>query len=603
MKRGLLRILPLVVALLALASISIVLAAPRRLPQLQQSETEPNDGFDQADSFENILTGVISGSNDVDTFQTGTEVGRKYEATLFVTDQTGAGKLNMKVYNSDRDEGFIGQDQSSVTWDAWDSTYYVRIDAVGVVTAPVSYRVEVYAYGATPTPTDTPAPTDTPTPTRTPRPTDEDEYEPNDSFKQADAEGPTLPIQVPILLELTFHSVDDADYFRFYTKEDRWYQATTSDLNLIDTLVEIYDADQKRVERDDDGAGGLASQASWKADYDGYYYIVVQNNVDSSGSYNLTMDEISAPPTSVPRTPAPGPTPRSDADDCEDNLDFENACVIPVNETRTFNFVPVFGTGPDNDFYKIWVKPDLHFRCETSDLSPGVDPNMIMFTGPSWDEAIGGNDDISPCNYNSALNYYSTYAGWLYVLVGTGDRTPSDLLDSTYSLRCEKSTAAFSATATPRATATPDTSDDEPPAEPTATPKATPTTVQSPVATPTPENRDLSIRPLTTPTPPATAAPRFVPVGLLVYYDANGDGEPGAGEGITGISAEAYEVATNELLAQGYSDMQGNLEFTVAAQGPVRIRIPFLGFNHLVTGAEASLQVRVPPHSLPGGTP
>jgi hypothetical protein len=108
-----------------------------------------------------------------------------------------------------------------------------------------------------------------------------------------------------------------------------------------------------------------------------------------------------------------------------------------------------------------------------------------------------------------------------------------------------------------------------------------------------------------TPTPaaPSTPTPRFVPIRLFVYYDGNGDGQLGAGEGIAGISAQAYEVMSNELLAQGFTDEQGSLEFTVSAQGPVRISIPFLGFSYLVTGAEASIQVRVPPHSLPGGTP
>lgn len=447
----------------------------------------------------------------------------------------------------------------------------------------------------------------TATPTLTPLPSaDEDGYEPNNSFEQAMAERPTLPIQVPLLLELTFHTADDVDYFRFYTKEDRWYQATTSDLNLVDTLVEIYDEDRIRVERDDDGAGGLASQASWQADYDGYYYIVVQNNVDSFGSYNLTLDEISAPATETPGpSPTPGATPRAQADECEANPDFARACVLPVNETQEFNFIPAFGEGPDNDFYKIWVKPGLHFKCETSDLSPGVDPNMIVFAGPSWDQAIGGNDDIAPCNYNSSFTYYATYSGWLYLLIGTGDRTPSDVLNSSYSLRCDKSSTPFSATSTPPSGATPDSSGKLPTAELTATP----TTGESPVATPTQQAQGLlSIRPLTTPTPPSPAGPRFVPVSLLVYYDANGDGQAGAGEGITGISAQAYDVATNELLAQGFTDAQGRLSFTVSTQGPVRLAIPFLGFSHLIpasadTEEEASVQVRVPPHSAPGGIP
>jgi hypothetical protein len=223
---------------------------------------------------------------------------------------------------------------------------------------------------------------------------------------------------------------------------------------------------------------------------------------------------------------------------------------------------------------------------------------MIMFNGPSWDNTIAGNDDIEKGNYNSALNYYATYDGWLYVLVGTGDRTPPDITDSSYTLVCEKSTEPFSATGAPRPTATP-----EAPSAATATP--TPTTSGSPVATPTQETQELTVRPLTTPAPaaPATPSPRFVPIRLLVYYDGNDDGQPGAGEGIAGISAQAYEVASNELLAQDFTDEQGSLEFTVSAQGPVRISIPFLGFSHLVTGGQANIQVRVPPRSLPGGTP
>jgi hypothetical protein len=96
-----------------------------------------------------------------------------------------------------------------------------------------------------------------------------------------------------------------------------------------------------------------------------------------------------------------------------------------------------------------------------------------------------------------------------------------------------------------------------------------------------------------------------VPIDLIVYYDANGDGQPGAGEGITGVSAQAYEVATGELLAQGYTDNQGQLSFTVSSQGAVRLAIPFLGFSHLIAvdgdvEEEATVQVRVPPHTIPG---
>ena len=435
------------------------------------------------------------------------------------------------------------------------------------------------------------APTPTPTPIA---PIPPDPYEPNDTFEEA----PLLPVQVPIVLELTFHTAEDVDFFQFYTRSTRWYQAATSDLVGVDTVLEIYDRDRTRIARDADSGGGFASLVSWQAQYDGYYYVVVRNNVPSVGSYDLTLTEITAP------TPGPTPTPpplRALADDCEPNPDFEHACIIPLDQDLRFNFVPPFGEGPNNDFFRLWVKPGLYYRCATSDLDPGVDPNMIMFRGPSWDDAIGGNDDISPCNLNAAFSFLSDYAGWLYILIGYGDRTPPDIANSHYTLRCEKSLTPFPPIVAPKPTATPHPSVKLP--TPGPTPMVTPTPPDSPIPTPTPASMSLSIRPLSTPPPVANPAPRFVPIDLLVYYDANDNRLPDAGEGIAGLSVQAYDVATNELLAQDFTDGRGKLAFTVAAKGPVRITIPFLGFSRLVSEDEADMQVRVPPYASAGGAP
>jgi hypothetical protein len=482
-----------------------------------------------------------------------------------------------------------------LTWTAQTSSHYFRIQALTVSTTTVkaaNYRLDVF---------ETAEPTNTPTPTNTPQPQDWDEYEPNDSF--GGAYFMTIATSVT-LSDLNFYPYEnqageDEDWFAFYTQKGGRYRATTINLQNVDTALEIYDRDNDKLSIEDEGA--LASRAEWEASYRGYYYIRITNKVETDepeDTYDLTVQEIGAAPTETPGPTATPRTARGEADDCEDNLDFQHACVLAVDEEQTFNFVPAFGKGPDNDFYKIWVKSGLHFRCETSDLAPGLDPNMIMFNGPSWDNAIAGNDDIEEGNYNSAISYYATYNGWLYVLVGTGDRTPPDVTDSSYTLLCEKSTTPFSATRTPGPTATRRAENNG-----TATPTATAS--GSPVATATPGTQELTVRPMMTPTPaaPSTPTPRFVPIRLFVYYDGNGDGQLGAGEGIAGISAQAYEVMSNELLAQGFTDEQGSLEFTVSAQGPVRISIPFLGFSYLVTGAEASIQVRVPPHSLPGGTP
>jgi hypothetical protein len=167
----------------------------------------------------------------------------------------------------------------------------------------------------------------------------------------------------------------------------------------------------------------------------------------------------------------------------------------------------------------------------------------------------------------------------LYILVGYGDRTPSDIYNSNYTLECQ-SEVPGEPTAVPAATSGP--------AAATSTPRPS---AAPPTATPF---VGLKIRPLTTPTPvPETPSePIVVPINLLVYYDANGDGQPGAGEGIAGISAQAYDASTNTLLAQGVTDAQGHLEFTVTAQGPVRVSVPFFGFSQLVT-EETTIRLRV----------
>ncbi len=410
-----------------------------------------------------------------------------------------------------------------------------------------------------------------------------DAYEPNNAWNTAYK----FPVSTSAsATNANFWPVPDTDYYGFYVRNGQRYQAYTHDLSGVDTFMELYDKDGNEITSDNDSGGGFASRIEWTASYgENYYYVCITNRVSSTSAdtYDLTIVEISATPT-VTSTPAPTATPVAGLDSCENNYDFDHACVIPANQSLNFNFISPF-SGPDNDYFKIWVKPGLRFDCRTSDLSPGVDPNMIIYDQNR--NGIAGNDDVSPGDYNSALSYFATYEGWLYILVGTGNRTPPNLSASNYTLRCD---VVAPGTATPVPTRTPaPTSEYQPP---TAAPPASPTPAPG-----------LTWRLLTTPPPSATvatpSAPRFIPISLLVYYDANNDGQPGAGEGIAGLSAEAYDTSTGQMLAQGFTGAQGNLEFTVASVGPVRVSVPFFGFSQLVAGeGGAGIYLRVPP-SLP----
>ncbi|MCX7683375.1 MAG: PPC domain-containing protein [Anaerolineae bacterium] len=417
-----------------------------------------------------------------------------------------------------------------------------------------------------------------------------DPYEPNDTkdsayvFPVATSASATRANFVP--------PTTDQDWFAFYVKSGRSYRAYTTNLSGVDTYLEVFNESLQRIASDNDGGGGFASRIEWQAVYNGYYYIRVTNMVGTSkpsDTYDLMIAEVSS------ATPTPGASPSSpNADRCDrtelGNYDFDHACIIAANQSENLNFVPPPYGGPDNDFFKMWVKPGLLYECKTSDLSPGVDPNMIMYDHNR--NTIAGNDDVERGNLNSYLAYYATYEGWLYILIGYGNRTPPSISDSNYTLLCEvKAPGKATATPAPAPTAT-----SQPAAPPTSPPPA-------PTAAPPP---GLAVRPLTTPTPVpvTTPSPRFVPIKIIVYYDANDDGQPGAGEGIGGVSAQAYEAATNRLLAQGFTNDLGSLEFTVSAQGPVRVRIPFFGFNQLVGVEGANIHLRVPPTPrASGGTP
>ena len=589
MKRQLIVVGLAAFAVLVFASISATLAAPRGIPMLQAVESEPNDTFADADAVPvpGYVTGEITRSitsADQDYFSIPTELGREYRARLSIW-TTGTLKLQMNLYNGDqgyRDTSSSSSSYTSLSWTAYQDSHYIQIEALNPNTTTfqiANYQLNIDEFAATPTATSTPTP-------------GADEYEDNDSRSTAYK----LPIAASAsATDANFYpEPDEEDWYAFYVKEGRYYRASTSNLTGVDTYVEVYNRNGSRVAEDNDSGGGVDSKAEWEASYsDDYYYVKVTNLVSTSGAedtYDLTVSEISAPPTSTPKPTETGPTPIPGTDDFEPNYDFDRAATIATDITYQANFIPWGGGAEDNDYYKIWIKPGLHFVCETLELAPGVDTNMIVYDGNR--NAIGGNDDVELGDYRSRFAYFSTYEGWLYILVGHGGRLPaSELEDSDYQIRCEMQVPGQpTATTTPQAT-------------PAAGPP-TPTPSGSPIPTPAP-SEELTVRALTTPTPVAatTPAPRFIPISLLVYYDAKDDRMPGAGEGVAGISAQAYEVATNQLLAQGFTDEQGNLEFTVSAQGPVRVSVPFFGFSQLVAGEGASIYLRIPPQPLSVGVP
>jgi len=397
------------------------------------------------------------------------------------------------------------------------------------------------------------------------------------------------------------------NYFRLDNATLNWtyeVRAVPDGLGNYNLGMILYDGSYDPILTDTNTFDGNSAVIDFEPDGStaGPYYFKVFQYSDqcSGGTYHLEAN-VAAPtstpgpgptatPTSVP-TPLPPPTAIPGADRFEPNYDFDTASTLATDVTYdNLNFVPWAGGGEDNDFYKIWVKPNLLFTCETLNLDPGLDTNMIIYNNSR--DPIAGNDDIALGDYRSRIAYFSTYEGFMYVLVGHGGRFPlAEVDDSSYSLRCSMGTPSqpTATTRPPAATATPRS----------PTPTAPPSPA-SPLPTPTSSAEGLTVRLLSTPTPPpaqGTPSLRFVPVDLIVYYDSNGDRQPGAGEGVAGIMVIAFDTASGLQIAQGFTDELGRLEFTAASQGLVQLSVPYLGVAHMIGEEGATLYMRISPGS------
>ncbi len=395
----------------------------------------------------------------------------------------------------------------------------------------------------------------------------------------------------------------EEDYFRLDNATLGWtYEvyAIPDGLGNYNLGIIVYDASYTPVLTDVNPLDGASAQVRLVATTAGPYYFKVLQITPLCGGGTYRLDANALAPTATP-TGAPGPTSTPPptgipgADRFEPNYDFDRAATIATNVTYdNLNFIPWGGATEDNDFYKIWVKPRLLYTCETSNLAPGVDTNIIIYDHNR--NALGGNDDVTLGDYRSRISYLSTYEGYLYVLVGHGGRIPySEVQNSTYSLRCTMEVPGLptpAPTATPRAT----------PVAPKDVPTPPPFTSPLPTDTPIPAG-ELSVRLISTPTPvppQTTPAPRFVPLDILVYYDSNNDRSPGAGEGVAGLRIIAYDTLTGDQIAEGVTDETGRLRFTAAVRGAVRIFVPYLGIGRVVEGEGASVYIRIAP---PSGSP
>ena len=64
-------------------------------------------------------------------------------------------------------------------------------------------------------------------------------------------------------------------------------------------------------------------------------------------------------------------------------------------------------------------------------------------------------------------------------------------------------------------------------------------------------------------------------IGLLVYYDANNDRQPGPGEGIANVSVLAVDVQ-GQRIARVFTNAQGEAIFNLTSEAVARVIVPFV---------------------------
>jgi len=434
-----------------------------------------------------------------------------------------------------------------------------------------------------------------------------DAYEPNNSINEARAIGIGVST-----CNATFWPVGDVDYFRFYAKGGSRYRVQTTDLVTgIDTYLTIYNAQGNAVASNDDiDVTTRRSQAEFTAGSEGFYYAYIENKdpSDPTGkTYCVLAQEVAQP------TATPSQTPIAGADDCEFNSLLEYACTIGVGLVYNLTFVPTLGSSQDTDIFRLWMKAGLSYTCETLNLSPYADTNMIFLDQNGNDFYPNlGNDDKAPGDRGSKLSIRAPYTGYLTIEVGPVNPPPYEESPlHTYDLLCIEEVV----TPTPTATATPIPAPVQPgtggPSAPTATsfsgtpfPTVTPIDFTSIFQTLTPAPPPaVQIQPLPTATP-AAGGQRIVVVNVTLYYDTNNSFTPELTEGIVDAAVALYDNSTGQLLAFGYTNEAGMIRFdSIVASGALRVVVPFLNYSQVVVGDESNILIRVAPQPLPAGIP
>ena len=457
----------------------------------------------------------------------------------------------------------------------------------------------------------TPTPTPTPTVTQTPAPICADHLEPNDGVDQGTVLALTQAVDA-----LTIFPQEDIDTFQLWGKEGAHYDITTQTGEGVDTRLRVYDPVGRLIAENDDYRTGIpTSQVRFQASGDGWFTVAVDTAVPidwGCRTYRIIAVDMAAPTATPTKTPGPTATPLPPAtavpgqlqpDAYEPNWDFERAANLGVGQRVKVNFNPwpAGASGIDNDFYRLFVKVGQMLKIETDNLSEGLDTNIILYRGDQ--SVIAGNDDCSPTEFRSCLEWAPDYTGLVYVLVGPVGTLPEAAVSGArnYSLSIINTAAQ---TPTPTPVNTRRASGSSPVAGQTgeALPwRVTPLPSQTPTPTPTPRIFSSVIGDgAATPTPKVRQP---ILIDLTLYYDENNNGSQDPSEGVVGASVRVLDERTGRLLGHVFTDPNGHARLMVSAEEGALVSVPYLAYSRRVRAPGDSLVLKLQPQTLPSLIP
>lgn len=436
-----------------------------------------------------------------------------------------------------------------------------------------------------------------------------DPYESNDSLVAASA----VP-NVITLPNMTISPTGDHDYWRILGKPAALTVQVIGTPGL-DIVIELYDPTNTVVASDNDPAGPNA-QISYQIAAEGYYVIHVWSTTALEGWYELRIVNViptATPTATVTWTPSPTltstPVPTSiytatpemggKPDFAEPNWDPSLAYRLRAGDKLSpLNFNSGTYGQVDNDWFVMSVVAGITYTCETDDLGPAADTNLIVYGSDSWHQpfpqpypVIGGNDDVDTQQglVNSRVTWASSYSGDSYILVGYKYPQDVDIRQpgaSNYTLQCYSASLA-----TPTPTADSQASGASSGGVGSSA-NGLPAFYFTEISRPTPH---------VTPTPLPLST---LTVTVLVAYDENANGSLDLPEGIAGLSVRVIDPVTNQELTHGFTNARGVVQLSVVANTPVRVVIPFLSaakdFN---PGVAQTWELLIPPGIQPGLIP